>query len=682
MEKTKRPYYIALAVLLVAAILLSSAVGGLLYKRSKGDSQVSQSNDLHKSFGVGFTDVNVTDEDSAYKAVESVKEDLGISNPRKELHLNVVQNYGKNKYYRMQQYYNEVPVYGRELVIGTNKSGKPLSLNANYRPLSKSVSTTPKVSGETVRQNVKERASKSYQKVSVPEVSEKQLQYYDFEKGEKTKLAYVVPVKTATETIEMITDAETGEVLEEVAEVPVPNTEVSLVNRGEPGALKVAYTELFAETDGRDREEKADPVSNGYPAEYRGENWASTTAETDNGNINTNYTVFTHAVTRMLEGSGNSSAAISEEDMIQLLVGALLKFNLDETFQQAADAVYAEAEYLNSTGTLTEPQVNAVANAFAEAGLPVTEESAMPVAATLGKENTVSDELEVVKTMRYAAGPTEWEASYDYDLENKVLNVTDREVTYDGWGDPREQINSDDALLWNGMLQGHPELMLSYSADTLFEDLLLLAYNPLITSGRITEIHKKTIMNQDETTEYVTTLKVKDGKLMELHENIVNGDYAADLRYEYDSQGRVVAVETNGFETIEEWDETLLRLKYEDMNGSTKITLTKPQGQYIYTYIYSGKVGTNGLISNVNFILRDEEYTENLDSKPVAKVFHDLDGTARYDKQGHLASLSYNSEEPNPTSVLSYDSRGNLMSAGTKSNPKMNTFTYQTLKLS
>lgn len=47
-----------------------------------------------------------------------------------------------------------------------------------------------------------------------------------------------------------------------------------------------------------------------------------------------------------------------------------------------------------------------------------------------------------------------------------------------------------------------------------------------------------------------------------------------------------------------------------------------------------------------------------------------------------LLSLAYDSEEPNPTSVLSYDSHGNLISAGTKSNPKLNTFTYQTLKLS
>lgn len=70
MSQTKRPYYIALAVLLVAAILLSSAVGGILYKRSRGDVRVSQSNDLHRSFGTGFTDVKVTDEDSAYEAIE------------------------------------------------------------------------------------------------------------------------------------------------------------------------------------------------------------------------------------------------------------------------------------------------------------------------------------------------------------------------------------------------------------------------------------------------------------------------------------------------------------------------------------------------------------------------------------------------------------------------------------
>ena len=671
MEKTKRPYYIALAVLLVAAILLSSAVGGILYKRSKGDSRVSQSNDLHRSFGVGFTDVNVTDEDSAYEAVESVKEDLGISNTRKELHLNVVQNYGKNKYYRMQQYYNDVPVYGRELVIGADKNGKALSLNANYRPLSKSVSTTPKVSGETVRQNVKERASKSYQKVSVPEVSEKQLQYYDFEKGEKTKLAYVVPVKTATETIEMITDADTGEVLEEVAEVPVPNTEVSLVNRGEPGALKVAYTELFAETDGSDREETADPVANGLPAEYRGENWASTTAETDNGNINTNYTVFTHAVTRMLEGAGSSSAAISEEDMIKLLVGALLKFNLDETFQQAADAVYAEAEYLQSTGALTESQQNTVAGAFEEAGLPVTDTVSVSEVAAPEKESKNAETIDVVKTMQFHYGPEIRQASYDYDLDNQILNIQESIVKSFGseWGDPGPKIGSEDGLIWKGMVQKHPELVLSFIDWSLYDDHLLLAYNPLITSERIKKM-RVVIETSDYKSTYEYTFFVEQGVLKRYTEVLIDGDYMSEYIFSYDKKGRVISVKSSGIETIDPWESTVFSAEYRDEGETLKsATLTWPIETNIYTFVFSGEANAKGLISKLNYTISDDDYS----GSPIT-------GTVNYDVAGNMKKVEF--DDFYESCSLVYDKNERVKNIDAAKSGTLAEYTYQTLKLS
>lgn len=565
MEKTKKPYYIALAVLLVAAILLSSALGGLLYRRShSGDSLVAQSNDIHKSFGTGFTDVTITDPDSALEAISSVKGDLGLSDAQKELKINVTQNYGKNKYYRFQQYYNGVPVYGREVVVGANKKGQALSLNANYRPLSKQLSKTPSADTDVVRANVRSHVQERYGEakatdINVGKVSEGQLQYYDFTNDSKTALAYVVPVKVATETVDVIADAETGEVLEEVAEVPVPNTEISLVDHGESGALRVAYAELFDETNDGNEAAAKDPLAAGYPVEYRGKNWASTTAGEDRGNVNTNYTVFTNAVTQMLDGMAGAHAAISEDQMIRLLVGALLKFNLDETFQQAAEAVYAEAEYLASTGVLSSEQVGTVAAAFDAAGLPVAEVTNATVAEKSSEKETgnlpVVKEIKNQSTVTNSSGNTfdggSSQATYDFDFTGKTVTIHGGDGVSNVLGLINLEKLADMPCLMADISEVYAQDAMPYFYP---KDYLFLYYSDYIRSGKI-----KTVVFENNgspwdmeipDTHSTWECTMKDGLLQEIEIDGFSRDdvegttypYSKHIYYQHDKNGRLVKV--------------------------------------------------------------------------------------------------------------------------------------------
>ena len=180
----------AVAIILVVA-LLAGSLGGLWYRKNKGDSQVEAANSVHKSLAAGFTDVKIKDKSTAVEAVQSVKDQLGMTNAEDELEVVGTRKVNGDKYYRMQQYHNGIPVYGRNVVVGADEDGNSLSLTTNYEPIGGELSADPSVDEATVRKNVE----KQLEKVS---------------KTSTTK-AQTTTTKTTTETTEAATTEETTE---------------------------------------------------------------------------------------------------------------------------------------------------------------------------------------------------------------------------------------------------------------------------------------------------------------------------------------------------------------------------------------------------------------------------------------------------------------------------------------
>ena len=82
-------------------------------------------------FEEGFTDVKVTDEKSALEAVASVAEIIGIKDVEKDLKVVSTNTIDGDSFYRMQQQYNGIPVYGKEIILSVNDKGLAVGLNSN-----------------------------------------------------------------------------------------------------------------------------------------------------------------------------------------------------------------------------------------------------------------------------------------------------------------------------------------------------------------------------------------------------------------------------------------------------------------------------------------------------------------------------------------------------------------------
>ena len=132
-KSIKKIIIVSVSILLVIGI----CVGSFLILRSIQDNtkledkRSESSNNNFMFFEEGFTDVKVTDEKSALEAVASVAEVIGISDVEKELIITSTDYADGDTFYRMQQQYNGIPVYGKEIVLSVNDKGSALGLNSN-----------------------------------------------------------------------------------------------------------------------------------------------------------------------------------------------------------------------------------------------------------------------------------------------------------------------------------------------------------------------------------------------------------------------------------------------------------------------------------------------------------------------------------------------------------------------
>lgn len=92
----------------------------------------------------GFTDRKITDEASARAAIAEASETFGIENAAVELGGCESSDALGNTYYRFQQVYAELPVYGRSVIVAADEAGNALSLSGNYLNCGK-LDTTPEL---------------------------------------------------------------------------------------------------------------------------------------------------------------------------------------------------------------------------------------------------------------------------------------------------------------------------------------------------------------------------------------------------------------------------------------------------------------------------------------------------------------------------------------------------------
>ena len=212
-----------LSLLLSILVILSSLT--LLTSCSDKEVEVAKSDTNYVNFTDEFTTNQVVDEETAIKAVESVASQINISDPSKELKVEIVSSVDGDKYYRMQQYYKEIPVYGCSVVVGADENGNVTTLTANTVKIDEKITLIPTATVEKINETVVKYFQNETQDNDIPdtiikELSNENLVVYDDKKEDK--LAYVLNVGFN----EFIIDAHTAKIITVVRTVNEDETVV------------------------------------------------------------------------------------------------------------------------------------------------------------------------------------------------------------------------------------------------------------------------------------------------------------------------------------------------------------------------------------------------------------------------------------------------------------------------
>ena len=139
--KKKRRY--APLIIVISVVLCAAIVAGTFFILPMFNTTEEFSDTGgYSSFGEGFTDVKITDEESAIEAVASVADMLGIKNAEEELKVSTVSTSGTDTFYRMQQYYEGIPFYGKNIVVAAYEDGASAGLVSNFLVVDDDFDTT------------------------------------------------------------------------------------------------------------------------------------------------------------------------------------------------------------------------------------------------------------------------------------------------------------------------------------------------------------------------------------------------------------------------------------------------------------------------------------------------------------------------------------------------------------
>lgn len=156
--------------------------------------------------------------ESAIEQLAQLGAEYGYSNALSELtELNTSELDG-DTFYRLQQNYQGIPVYGRSVVCVTDEHGKQVALSGNPQDITIDIPTIPTLSWERISDVVKDYIYNSLHPDGTPAIAlyDEGLCIYCLDNETEMRLAYKVVCNLFSETLEaytLIVDAESGEIL-------------------------------------------------------------------------------------------------------------------------------------------------------------------------------------------------------------------------------------------------------------------------------------------------------------------------------------------------------------------------------------------------------------------------------------------------------------------------------------
>ncbi len=164
-----------------------------------------------------FSNVRVTDGDSAILAAQDAAGILGLENAADELTVKNITSTDAGNFYRLQQMYQGIPVYGRTFVVAADADGNTRSLTFNASDMS-GLATEPSVTQEQAEAGIREYIRDNYSEINADELetgelSEEKLAVYNLDDKENPVLVYVLNVSADGASAEVLVNAQSGEVV-------------------------------------------------------------------------------------------------------------------------------------------------------------------------------------------------------------------------------------------------------------------------------------------------------------------------------------------------------------------------------------------------------------------------------------------------------------------------------------
>lgn len=203
------------------ALVICATIGTVVWKQHNSP-QLSESDENYVYLDGGFSDIEITDSSSALEAITSVQDMIGIENAQEELKPSSVDAVTDHTYYRFQQYYKDIPVCGRNIVVVSGADRQASLLTSNYIKIQDMVNTEVNVTAQQIQQSVHHYFETSDIKIS--EIDNHNIVIYSFGDDNEPVLAYRLEILYGDVVYEMIVDLQDAEILN-VRELTMPVSE-------------------------------------------------------------------------------------------------------------------------------------------------------------------------------------------------------------------------------------------------------------------------------------------------------------------------------------------------------------------------------------------------------------------------------------------------------------------------
>ena len=133
----------------------------------------------------------------AIEHAKSMGEELGYENAFSELTEKSTANIDGDHYYRMQQNYKGIPVYGRDAIYVTNEEDNVMIITGNPKDIDTKMSLSPSATQEQIYNSIIEYAEKNLEakdwaNLNFERLREEDLCIYDFSVDRESHLAYKI----------------------------------------------------------------------------------------------------------------------------------------------------------------------------------------------------------------------------------------------------------------------------------------------------------------------------------------------------------------------------------------------------------------------------------------------------------------------------------------------------------